>query len=71
MTINIGNLKIWCTRRREHKNFLWRSIYELRQEIIDEILISTRNDTHLDEPELRRKAILIRKYSRRLKNMSY
>ena len=37
----------------------------------DEILISTRNDTHLDEPELRRKAILIRKYSRRLKNMSY
>jgi hypothetical protein len=71
MTINIGNLKIWCTRRRDHKNFLWRSIYELRQEIIDEILISTRNDTHLDEPELRRKAILIRKYSRRLKNMSY
>ncbi len=56
---------------RDHKNFLWRSIYELRQEIIDEILISTRNDTHLDEPELRRKAILIRKYSRRLKNMSY
>ena len=71
MTINLGNLKIWCTRRRDHKNFLWRSIYELRQEIIDEILISTRNDTHLDEPELRRKAILIRKYSRRLKNMSY
>ena len=71
MTINLGNLKIWCTRRRDHKNFLWRSIYELRQEIIDEILISTKNDTHLDEPELRRKAILIRKYSRRLKNMSY
>lgn len=71
MTINLGNLKIWCTRRRNHKAFLWRSIYELRQEIIDEILISTKNDTHLDEPELRRKAILIRKYSRRLKNMSY
>ena len=71
MTINLGNLKIWCTKRRDHKNYLWRTIYELRQEIIDEILISTRNDTHLDEPELRRKAILIRKYSRRLKNMSY
>jgi hypothetical protein len=71
MTINLGNLKIWCTRRRDHKTFLWRSIYELRQEIIDEILISTKNDTHLDEPELRRKAILIRKYSRRLRNMSY
>ena len=71
MTINLGNLKIWCTKRRDHKNYLWRTIYELRQEIIDEILISTKNDTHLDEPELRRKAVLIRKYSRRLKNMSY
>ena len=71
MTINLGNLKIWCTKRRDHKNYLWRTIYELRQEIIDEILISTKNDTHLDEPELRRKAILIRKYSRRLRNMSY
>ena len=71
MTINLGNLKIWCTKRRDHKNYLWRTIYELRQEIIDEILISTKNDTHLDEPELRRKAVLIRKYSRRLRNMSY
>ena len=71
MTINLGNLKIWCTRRRDHKNYLWSNIYQLRQEIIDEILISTKNDTHLDEPELRRKAILIRKYSRRLRNMSY
>ena len=71
MTVNLGNLKIWCTKRRDHKNYLWRTIYELRQEIIDEILISTKNDTHLDEPELRRKAVLIRKYSRRLRNMSY
>ena len=71
MTINLGNLKIWCTRRRDHKTFLWRSIYELRQEIIDDILESTRSDRHLDEAELKRKAMLIRKYSRRLRNMSY
>lgn len=71
MTINIGKLKILCTRKKDHKSYLWNNIYSLRQEIIDDILESTRSDRHLDEAELKRKAMLIRKYSRRLKNMSY
>lgn len=71
MTINIGKLKILCTRKKDHKSYLWDNIYCLRQEIIDDILESTRSDRHLDEAELKRKAMLIRKYSRRLKNMSY
>ncbi len=71
MTINIGKLKILCTRKKDHKSYLWNNIYSLRQEIIDDILESTRSDRHLDEAELKHKAMLIRKYSRRLKNMSY
>ena len=71
MTVNLGKLKILCTRKRDHKSYLWANIYDLRQEIIDDILESTRSDRHLDEAELKRKAMLIRKYSRRLRNMSY
>ena len=71
MTVNLGKLKILCTRKRDHKSYLWANIYDLRQEIIDDILESTRSDRHLDEAELKRIAMLIRKYSRRLKNMSY
>ena len=71
MTIKIGKHKIMCTRKRDHKAFLWSNIYALRQDIIDDIMLSTQTGDHLDEPELKRKAMLIRKYSRRLKNMSY
>jgi len=42
----------------------------LRQEIIDDVMIAVRNDKSLDEPELKRKALLIKKYSRRLKTIS-
>ena len=71
MTVNLGSLRILCTRKRDHKAYLWANIYSLRQEIIDDILESTRSDRHLDEADLKSKAMLIRKYSRRLKNMSY
>lgn len=71
MTIKIGNKKIWCTRKRDHKSFLWRNIYDLREEIIDDVMLAVRNDKPLDEPELKRKALLIKKYSRRLKIISF
>ena len=71
MTIKIGSLKIMCTRKRDHKTYLWDNIYELRQDIIDDVMIAVRNDKPLDEPELKRKALLIKKYSRRLKTISF
>ena len=49
MTIKIGRHRIMCTRKRDHKSYLWANIYNLRQEIIDDILESTRSDRHLDE----------------------
>ena len=71
MTIKIGSHKILCTRKRDHKTFLWGTIYGLREEIIDDVMIAVRNDKPLDEVELNRKALLIKKYSRRLKNISF
>ena len=71
MTIKFGNHRILCSRKKDHKDYLWNEIYTLRQGIIDDILESTRNDRHLDEAELKHKAMLIRKYSRRLKTMSF
>ncbi len=71
MTIKIGNHKIMCTRRRDHKVYLWDNIYSLRQDIIDDVLIAVKNDKSLDEPELKRKAMLIKKYSRRLRTISF
>ena len=59
MTVNLGKLRILCTRKRDHKSYLWANIYDLRQEIIDDILESTRSDRHLDEAELKRKACLL------------
>ena len=70
MIIRIGNHKILCTRKRDHKSYLWNNIYDLRQEIIEDVLLAVRNDKPLDEPELKRKALLIKKYSRRLKTIS-
>ena len=71
MTIKIGSHKIMCTRKRDQKAYLWDNIYELRQDIIDDVMIAVRNDKPLDEPELKRKALLIKKYSRRLKTISF
>ncbi|RLI46808.1 hypothetical protein DRO61_08775 [Candidatus Bathyarchaeota archaeon] len=71
MTIRIAGHKIMCTRKRDHKAYLWRNIYDLREEIIDDVMIAVRNDKPLDEPELKRKALLIKKYSRRLRIISF
>jgi|TARA_R110001632_G_scaffold112289_2_gene223320 hypothetical protein len=71
MTIKIGKHRILCTRKRDHKSYLWENIYELRQDIIDDVMLAVRNDKPLDEPELKRKALLIKKYSRRLKTISF
>ena len=54
-------------RRKNHREMLWNSIYSLRQEIIDDVLIATQDNEGLDEKALLHKARLIRKYSRRLK----
>ena len=53
-------------RKKEHEAYLWNSIYMLRSEVVDDVLqgsISGRTPVK----ELKRKAGLIRKYSRRLK----
>ena len=53
-------------RKRKHKEFLWENIRVLRQEIIDDVLMADKNG-RMPVKELRRKAKLIKKYSRRLK----
>ncbi len=55
------------SRRKSHKEVLWNSIYALRQEIIDDVLIATTDNEGLDQEALLNKARLIKKYSRRLK----
>ena len=53
-------------RKKKHKEFLWENIRVLRQEIIDDVLMADKNG-RMPVKELRRKAKLIKKYSRRLK----
>ena len=55
------------SRRKTHREHLWRTIHGLRQEIIDDVLMATIDNDGLDEKALLHKAKLIRKYSRRLK----
>lgn len=56
------------SRKKAHKDYLWDSIYTLRNEIIDDVLWASRDGKTILEPELLvLKANLIRKYSRRLK----
>ena len=55
-----------CKRKKKHKEFLWENIRVLRQEIIDDVLMADKNG-RMPVKELRRKAKLIKKYSRRLK----
>lgn len=68
---NDVNMFKWLRRRarkKSHREYLWRNIYELRQGIIEDVLWASRDGEHLLEPELLvHKANLIRKYSRRLK----
>jgi|TARA_B100001287_G_scaffold268225_1_gene264262 hypothetical protein len=66
MKIKIGNKTILCTRKKDHRDFLFERILELRQEIIQEVLESTLKNK-IPVKLLKRKAELIRKYSRRLK----
>ena len=66
MTIRIGEHKILCTRKKDHKDFLFERIMQLRNEIIQDVLESTLKNK-IPVKSLKRKAELIRKYSRRLK----
>lgn len=54
------------SRKNAHEAYLWKAIRVLRSEIVDDVL---RGAIHGRMPvkELKRKAHLIRKYSRRLK----
>ena len=54
-------------RRKNHREHLWSTIHGLRQEIIDDVLLATIDNSGLDQEALLHKARLIRKYSRRLK----
>ena len=53
-------------RKKEHESYLWNSIRMLRIEIIDDVLRGSIQG-RMPIKELKRKADLIRKYSRRLK----
>ena len=66
MTIKIGGAKIFCTRRKDHKEYLWQRINELRNEVIDDVLMGDKNG-RMPVKQLKQKAKLIKKYSRRLK----
>jgi|TARA_X000001316_G_C904007_1_gene21300 hypothetical protein len=66
MKIKIGNKTILCTRKKDHKDFLFERIMQLRNEIIQEVLESSIKN-RIPVKLLKRKAELIRKYSRRLR----
>ena len=59
-------LVIWVNRTRDHKEYLWNSIYLLRQEIIDDVLSYNRTGI-IPIKLLKHKAELIKKYSHRLR----
>jgi len=69
MKIKIGNKTILCTRKKDHKEFLFERILELRQEIIQDVLMSSQKG-RIPVKALKHKAEMIRKYSRRLKLLS-
>jgi hypothetical protein len=66
MMIKIGNKTLICSRKRKHQEYLWDNIYLLRQEIIDDVLSYNRTNK-IPIKDLKRKATLIKKYSKRLK----
>ena len=59
-------LVIWVNRTKYHKEYLWNSIYLLRQEIIDDVLSYNRTGV-IPIKLLKHKAELIKKYSQRLR----
>ena len=54
------------SKKREHAEYLWRSIQQLRTEIIDDVLTG-HSQNRIPVKTLKRKAALIKKYSRRLR----
>jgi hypothetical protein len=67
MLIKIGNVRIDTrSRASKHREYLWNQIYSLREEIID-IVITGEARNRIPVRELKHKAALIRKYSRRLR----
>ena len=59
-------LVIWVNRTKDHKEYLWNSIYLLRQEIIYDVLSYNRTCV-IPIKLLKHKAELIKKYSHRLR----
>ena len=53
-------------RKKDHASHLWSAIHVLRREVIDDVLQGSING-RMPIKTLKRKAELIRKYSRRLK----
>jgi hypothetical protein len=69
MMIKIGNKTLICSRKREHQDYLWDNINMLRLEIIEDVL-SYNKTNKIPVKDLKRKAKLIKKYSKRLKLIS-
>ena len=69
MIIKIGNKTLICSRKREHQDYLWDNINMLRLEIIEDVL-SYNKTNKIRVKDLKRKATLIKKYSKRLKLIS-
>ena len=69
MMIKIGNKTLICSRKREHQDYLWDNINMLRLEIIEDVLSYNRTNK-IPVKDLKRKAKLIRKYSKRLQLIS-
>jgi|TARA_R110002072_G_C7564488_1_gene500523 hypothetical protein len=66
MMIKIGNKTLICSRKRKHQDYLWDNINMLRLEIIEDVLSYNRTNK-IPVKDLKRKATLIKKYSKRLK----
>ena len=67
MIIKIGKIRIDTkSRAQKHRDFLLNEILSLRHEIIDIVLIGEARN-RIPVKELKIKAKLIKKYSRRLK----
>ena len=66
MMIKVGNKTLICSRKREHQDYLWDNINMLRLEIIEDVLSYNRTNK-IPVKDLKRKATLIKKYSKRLK----
>tara|TARA_B100000212_G_scaffold10380_1_gene7634 strand:+ start:617 stop:835 length:219 start_codon:yes stop_codon:yes gene_type:complete len=68
MKIKIGNkqIVIWVNRTKDHKDYIFKNIYMLRQDIIEDVLSYNRSGIMPIE-KLKHKAELIKKYSQRLR----